>query len=166
MSEVGNQLKSQSLAEVVTSAFAQVGGRVYPDTLASQSLLDLMLVVDSWRATHVPTYGTPAPNTGTPYGATPASVGDPVELVAASDNEVIRVQAISLENIDGSSIEYQIHLGNTLLAQGSVAGNQSAPIVDIAPLFISKGESLTVTATSGTANRLNANASGVRTSIP
>ena len=166
MSEVGNQLKSQSLADVITSAFAQVGGRVFPDTLASSSLLDLILVVDSWRATHAPLYGSPAPNTGTAYAATPASAGDAVDLVAAADNEVIRIQAVSLENIDSSSIGYALHLGNTLLSQGSIAANQSAAIVDLVPLFISKGESLTITATSGTANRLNANASGVKTSIP
>ena len=165
-SEVGNQLKSQSLADVITSAFAQVGGRVFPDTLASQSLLDLMLVVDSWRATHAPNYGSPCSNAGKGYTATPASLGDPITVVEASDNEVIRLNGISIENIDSSAIGYDLMLGDTLLAQGSLAANTKAPITDLPPLFISKGQNLTLTATSGTANRLNAYATGVQTAIP
>ena len=165
-SEVGNQLKSQSLGEVISSAFAQVGGRVFPDTQATQSLLDLMLVVDSWRATHTPAYGGPCSNAGVGYVAVPSSLGDPVDLVAADDNEVIRIQGISLENIDSSAIDYDIHLGTALLSRGSVAGNQHVPVTDLVPLFISKGQTITITATSGTANRLNAHATGVKTVLP
>lgn len=165
VSEVANQLKSQSFDEVLSSAFKQVGGRVFPDLLASQSVSDLVAIVDGFRATHLLSYGNAIPNTGTAYIATPASTDTPVDLVAPADNECIIVNAVSLENIDGSAIEYTMHLGTTLVSIGAVPANVAIPVELNRPLYLSKGQTLTITATSGTANRLNASASGVKSCL-
>ena len=109
-SEIANQLKSQSLGDVLASTFNTVGGRVFPDLLASQSLADLVKVVDSYRATHAPLYGNPLPNTGTAYTAVGEGSEAIVDLIAPSDNEVVNVNAMSLKNAGGRS--GRNHYGN------------------------------------------------------
>lgn len=165
-SEVGNQLKSQSLAEVLSTSFTTVGNRVFPDTGASQSILDLILVVDSWRATHLTSYGSVAPNTGTGYTGTGVSTGDLFDLVSVSDNEVVRLNGVSIENIDSSTIGFEIVLGDTLLHKADVAANTHVAIEGLNTIVVSKGQALQVRPTSGTANRLNAYATGAKTCVP
>lgn len=62
MSEVGNQLKSQTLGDVEAQSFNIVGGRVFPDINATTDFMDLVKIVDAYRATHNPNYGTHIPN--------------------------------------------------------------------------------------------------------
>jgi len=62
MSEVGNQLKSQTLGDVEASTFGIVGGRVFPDLGSTQDFLDLTKIVEAYRSTHNPNYGTHIPN--------------------------------------------------------------------------------------------------------
>ena len=95
-SEIANQLKSQSLGDVLASTFNTVGGRVFPDLLASQSLADLVKVVDSYRATHAPLYGNSLPNTGTAYTAVGEGSEAIVDVIAPSDNEVLFLFLIPL----------------------------------------------------------------------
>ena len=104
MSEVANQLKSQTLDEVISTSFNTVGGRVFPDLNASLDILDLVKIVDSWRATHAQTYGNAIPDTGTSYSVAPSSTDTPVDLVAAANNEVIHINGISLRNSGGAAV--------------------------------------------------------------
>ena len=165
MSEVANQLKSQTLDEVISTSFNTVGGRVFPDLGASLDILDLVKIVDSWRATHAQTYGNPIPDTGTSYSVSPNATDSPADLIAAGNNEVIRVNGISLTNGGSGLIEWQLKLGDVLLSTGATPGGATTPIQDIySPLNISKGQTLTITATSGTATDLTAFASGVKCS--
>ena len=162
MSEVQNQLNSQNYATVIVDAFNNVGGRVFPDQPATIDINDLNRIVKGWQSTHVPTYGAPLPNNGTEFIAVGTTVGDAVTLVEAQDNEVILVSAISFENIDSGAIELQVKLGNTLVEIASVAGNASSPsAATTLPIYVSKGQKMTITVTSGTANRMNVTASGV-----
>ena len=62
MSEVGNQLKSQTLGDVEAQSFNIVGGRVFPDINATTDFMDLVAIVEAYRATHNPNYGTHIPN--------------------------------------------------------------------------------------------------------
>jgi len=62
MSEVGNQLKSQTLGDVEAVTFGIVGGRVFPDLGSTQDFLDLTKIVEAYRSTHNPNYGTHIPN--------------------------------------------------------------------------------------------------------
>ena len=163
MSELGNQLNSQNLDTVLASTFNTVGGRVFPDLRSETGLLDFIAVVNAWRATHAQAYGGIIPDTGTAYSVTAGSTDTPVDLVAASNNEVVVVNAISVTNAGGAApVVFALKLGNTILALGDAAPSQSTPVALQYPISISKGQTLTITATSGTATDLTAHASGVK----
>ncbi len=165
MSEVANQLKSQTLDEVISTSFNTVGGRVFPDLGASLDILDLVKIVDSWRATHAQTYGNPIPDTATAYAVSPSATDSPADLIAPANNEVIHVNGVSLSNGGGGAIEYMLQLDNVLLSTGAVPPGVSIPVQDFnQQLMIAKGQTLTITATSGTATDLTAHASGVKCS--
>jgi len=165
MSEVANQLKSQTLDEVISTSFNTVGGRVFPDLNASLDILDLVKIVDSWRATHVQTYGNPIPDTGTAFSVSPSSTDSPADLIAPANNEVIYVNGVSLSNGGGGAIEYRLKLDAVLLSTGAVPPGEALAIQDFnQQLILAKGQTLTITATSGTATDLTALASGVKCS--
>ena len=80
-------------------------------------LLDFITVVNAWRSTHAQAYGGVIPDTGTAYSLTASSTDSAVDLVAASNNEVVVVNAISVTNAGGAApIAYSIKLGATILA--------------------------------------------------
>ena len=163
MSELGNQLNSQDLDTVLASTFKTVGGRVFPDLRSETGLLDFIAVVNAWRATHAQAYGGVIPDTGTAYSVSTSSTDSPVDLVAASNNEVVVVNAISVTNAGGAApIAYKLELGNTILAIGDAVPSQSTPVALQYAISVSKGQTLTITATSGTASDLTAHASGVK----
>jgi len=165
MSEVANQLKSQTLDEVISTSFNTVGGRVFPDLNASLDILDLIKIVDSWRATHAQTYGNVIPDTGTSFSVAPSSTDTPVDLVAPANNEVIRVNGVSFRNGGSGAVEYELRIGDVLLEKGAVAPGQDASTTTLyQTLILSKGQTLTITATTGTAADLTAFASGVKCS--
>ena len=163
MSQLGNQLNSQDLNTVLASTFKTVGGRVFPDMGSETGLLDFIAVVNAWRSTHAQAYGGVIPDTGTAYSVTAGSTDTPVDLVAASNNEVVMVNAISINNAGGAApIGFTVSLGNTVLAVGDVGPSLTSPVqLQFAPM-VSKGQTLTITATSGTATDLTAHASGVK----
>lgn len=165
MSEVANQLKSQTLDEVISTSFNTVGGRVFPDLNASLDILDLVKIVDSWRATHAQTYGNPIPDAAVSYSVSPSSTDTPVDLCAPANNEVIRINGISFRNGGAGPVEYALRLGDVLLETGAVGPSSDAPTTTLyQTLILSKGQTLTITATSGTATDLTAFASGVKCS--
>jgi len=163
MSELGNQLNSQTLEQVLASTFNTVGGRVYPDLRSETGLLDFIAVVNAWRATHAQAYGGVIPDSGTAYSVSASSTDSPVDLVAPSNNEVVVVNAISVTNAGGAApIPYQVKLGDTILAAGEALPALSTPVTLQYAVSVSKGQTLTITATSGTATDLTAHASGVK----
>ena len=125
----------------------------------------MVKIVDSWRATHAQTYGNPIPDTGASYSVSPSATDTPSDLVAAANNEVIHINGISLRNGGAGLIGFQIRLGDVLLSTGQVPPGEDLAVQDIyQQLIISKGQTLTITATSGTATDLTAFASGVKCS--
>ena len=152
------------MSDLISSTFVTVGGRVYSDLLAQVGLQDLVVVANAWRATHAQTYGAVIPNSGTAYfhnSSDPA----PAILVGASDNEVIQVNAISVENAGSGSIAYKFAIGDTTFNVGTIAsGADSVNVLGSKmPLMISKGQDLSIEVTSGTPEDLIVNASGVKT---
>ena len=162
MSQIGNQLKSQTLDTVVSTTFNTVGGRVFPDLSAEKGLLEFIAIVDSWRATHAQAFGAPLPNAGVGFSVSTSSTDSPVDLVAAVDNQVVRINAISTTNAGGGApVGFEIHLGDTLLISGASTPSSTEAVALNVPIYVSKGQTLTLTATSGTASDLTAKASGV-----
>lgn len=166
MSEVGNQFKSQTLSQLLTSSIKTVGGRVFPDPGASNDLISLTNVVNAWRSTHAQAYGNPLPNTGTAYVVNPSDTGFPYDFIAPADNEVVLVNAISADNAGAGNITFQILLGDTLVKEDTVPAGTHMPFEAISGVFnLSKGQTLKVVVTAGTAQDLFMNASGVKTCI-
>lgn len=166
MSEVGNQFKSQTLSQLLTSSIKTVGGRVFPDLNASNDLSSLVTVVDAWRSTHAQAYGNAIPDTGVAFTANPTDLGVPETIVEPSNNEVVLLNALSIENAGSSNLEYKVLLGDTVVIKDTIAGGTEQPYpAEVKGLMLSKGQSLSVMATGGTATDLILNASGVKTCI-
>ena len=164
MSEIANQLKSQTLGDVIATSFETVRSRVYPDINASNDILDLIKIVDSWRATHAQTYGQVLPNSGKGLSFD----GTTDTLLSPSDNEVIEITALSLENSGLADIGYQLSFGDGLSFEaifnlGTLSAGEIVAFSDFKNLKVSKGYTLNLTLTSGTATDLLGNIAYVNT---
>tara|TARA_Y100000401_G_C8325021_1_gene227689 strand:- start:816 stop:1316 length:501 start_codon:yes stop_codon:yes gene_type:complete len=164
MSEISNQLKSQTLGNVVQPSFRTVGSRVFPDLNASNDILDLVKIVDSWRSTHAQTYGNVLPNSGKGV----AFDGTQDIILAPADNEAIEITGISLENAGVGNIGYELSFGDgasfsALLNLGTMSSGEKLAIPDLLGIKLSKGYDLRLTVTSGTAIDLIGNISYVFT---
>jgi hypothetical protein len=166
MGVIVNQLKSQTLDEVLATAFKQVGGVVFPDERALASLDELVRIVEAWRATHAISYGCPIPNEGTDYSAAPSSVDSPVNLVAPSTTESVVVNAISATNSGAAPVVGTVTLGDgVILTAFSTPPGASEPIALPYPVWVTKGAVMAVTVTSGTPGDLAVKASAVKAVI-
>jgi hypothetical protein len=166
MSQVGNQFQSQTLSQLLSSSINTVGGRVFPDAGASNDLMALNQVVNAWRSTHAQTYGNPLPDTGIGFAVNPSDTGTPVDLIAPANNEVVLVNAVSTENGGVGNITYQILIGDTIVKEHTLAGTATTQHPDACKgIVVSKGQTLKVLVTAGTAADLIVNASGVKTCI-
>ena len=68
-------------------------------------------------------------DTGTAYSVSTSSTDSPVDLVAASNNEVVVVNAISVTNAGGSApIAFLVKLGDTVLAAADAVPASSLPV--------------------------------------
>ena len=152
MSEIANQLKSQTLGNVIAPAFETVGSRVFPDLNASNDILDLIKIVDSWRATHVQTYGNALPNSGKGLSFD----GTTDTILSPADNEVIEVTALSLENSGLADIGYQLSFGDgatfdAIFNLGTLSSGEIVAFSDFNGIKVPKGYTLNLTVTSGAA---------------
>lgn len=124
MSEIRNQLKSQSLADLEASSIATVGGRVFPDNAASIDLRALREIVDSWRSTHAPAYG--APIGGTDDVATHNMQTDGIEAVfTPSGKQVARIVAVQVANGGGAPMTADLYVGGVLTGAAQININPS-----------------------------------------
>lgn len=167
MSELGNQLNSQTLAEVLAATFNTVGGRVFPDERSQAGLADFIAIVTAWQQTHAQTFGNVLPNTGASNAGDFGSASA-FELVAAEDNEVIRINGISIDNAGGDPAVVSILIGgNTVLARVDVppsaaGGTVASTQIISSPIVISKGQNLTASLVSGTGSDITVNVSTVK----
>jgi len=170
MSEISNQLKSQSLGDVTPEAFKQVGGRVFPDASAFDGLTDLVAIVEAYRATHLPSYGAVIPSTGGGFNVAPASLNDSESLVEALENEVYQIQAISIDYVGTGTGDFELYLGDTLLGKGTAFTGDPQPLESmtnfhIFPLYVSLGQTLRVIQTAGDTGSLKVIGSLVQTCL-
>lgn len=162
-SELGNQFKSQTLDEVIATSFNTVGGRVFPDLNSQTGLKDFIAIVKAWQQTHVQAFGAPLPNSGYAISGSGATLGDKETIASAQDNEVIVIQALSCINAGAGAVGYEIKLGDTLIASGTKTAGSATIITLNFPLYISKGQDLTITPTSGTPTDLVFDATAIKT---
>ena len=152
--EIRQQLRNQSLENLLTSTINTVGDRIFPDDLAVLDLEALNQIVNSWRSTHAITYGQVLPNTG--------SIAEGIEDgqgISVGDNEVLEVVAISAANAGVAPVTISIRIGDLVLFNGVVDpanGLSSADLGTVLPMTLSKGLALKFVVTGGTASDFSA----------
>lgn len=146
---VREQLRNQSLANILTSSINTVGDRIFPDDLAIIDMLALQQVVEAWRATHAQTYGNTIPNTGEVVEGIADGGG-----IEPGNNEITNVLAISLANSGGAPVEVSVRIGDLPIVNIAVppTGTTSSELGAIFPIILSKGNALKFVVTSGTAS--------------
>ncbi len=152
--EIRQQLRNQSLENLLTATIKTVGDRIFPDDLAVLDLEALNQIVNSWRSTHAITYGQVLPNTGTIAEGIEDGQG-----VSVGDNEVLELVAISAANAGGAPVTISIRIGDLVLFNGVVDptnGLTSADLGTLLPMTLSKGLSLKFVVTGGTASDFSA----------
>ena len=153
--EIRQQLRNQSLSDLLSDTIRTVGGRVFPDDLARIDLDALNQIVDSWRSTHVQTYGNVLPNSGL-FSLGIVDGGG----IQPENNEVIEIVAVSTSNAGGGLIEYTVSIGDVALINTAIPPSSGSTATDILgaiyPLVLSNGLSLKFTVTNGTADDFSA----------
>jgi len=151
--EIRQQLRNQSLENLLITSINTVGDRVFPDDMAVLDMEALCQIVSTWRATHTATFGQVLPNTGA-IGEGIADGGG----IEPGDNEVLDVVAISMANGGGAPINIEIRLGDLPLFAGSIppTGTTSSELGAIFPLTLSKGLPLKFAVTGGTSGDFSA----------
>lgn len=148
LTEIRQQLRNQSLEDLLSTSIKTVGGRIFPDDLAVIDMDALNQIVSTWRSTHVPTYGQVLPNSGVIAEGIQDGGG-----IAPSDNEVIEIAAVALANTGATdAIEVQMSIGDLPLGLFPVPPLETATLAQngIFPLTLSKGLSLKFNVVTGT----------------
>jgi len=149
--EIRQQLRNQNLEELLTSTINTVGKRIFPDDLAVLDLEALNQIVESWRVTHVSTYGNVLPNTGVLVESIADGGG-----IEPSNNQVIDITAISVANAGaGAPVEFELRIGDLPIFGGAIppsSTTKSSEFGAIFPITLSKGLALKLVVTSGTSS--------------
>ena len=146
--EIRQQLRNQSLNDLLTSSINTVGGRIFPDDLAVIDMDAFNQIIKAWQQTHVATYGQVLPNTGTIQ----ENIGDG-SGVAPGDNEVMEIVAVALGNLGGTdALEVQMSIGDLPLGLFPIPPGETASLAQngIFPITLSKGLSLKFNVLTGT----------------
>lgn len=152
--EIRQQLRNESLENLLITTLNTVGDRIFPDDLAVLDLEALVQIVNSWRSTHVATYGNVLPNTGVIAEGIADGGG-----VAPIDNEVMDIVAVDCANAGGNLIEFTMSIGDLAIINTAIPPNGGIASTDLGaifPLTLSKGLSLKFTVTNGTASDFSA----------
>lgn len=152
--EIRQQLRNQSLENLLISSINTVGDRIFPDDMAVLDMEALSQIVDAWRSTHSINYGQVLPDTGNI--AEGIADGQGIEPL---QNQVIDIVGISMANAGVAPVEAQVKLGDLVLFAGAIpptGTTTSTEIGAIFPLTLSKGIALKFGVTSGTSSDFSA----------
>ena len=107
--EIRQQLRNQTLEDLLITETNTVGDRIFPDDMAVLDMEALEQIVSAWRATHTATFGQVLPNTGAILEGIAAGSG-----ISANDNEVLEIVGVSMANAGGAPINISLQLGALL----------------------------------------------------
>jgi len=145
--EIRQQLRNQTLEDLLITETNTVGDRIFPDDMAVLDMEALQQIVSAWRATHTATFGQVLPNTGAILEGIAAGSG-----ISANDNEVLEIVGVSMANAGGAPIEISLQLGDLVLFAGAIppTGIPSANLGSLLPMTLSKGLTFKFVVTGGT----------------
>jgi hypothetical protein len=155
MDEIRNQFKSQTLNTLKASSINTVGGRVFPDAPAITDLEAFKAVVQSWQGVHAPTYGQPIAGTNAVVQGT--GQGNILELT--NDNEVVRIDAVHINNLGAAPLTAYIRIGDCPINSSMDSFNNAVlqpngNAIIVGPFFMDSTDALNAVVTDGTANDL------------
>jgi len=155
VSEIRNQLKSQSLGDVAPSSLLQVGGQIFPDNAAVGNMLDFQQIVQAFQAVHQPSFGSPIAGSN----AVAEGTNQGTMLQASNDNEVYRIDSIFLNNTGGAPITAVVRLGTapintTMSSMNNQVIQPAENALIMGPFFMDSITTLGVVVTDGTAGDL------------
>ena len=150
MSELQNQLKNQTLNELLPSSLKEVGGVVFPDERADMNLNTFDSIVDHWQSVHVPSYGQPIAGTVETKQITGT------ESFFANSNEVYKLQGFTFENSGGvEAIVFNFKVGLfPVLANTTLNASASTTPTILPNLFFDKANPLSFEILSGSGGDL------------
>jgi hypothetical protein len=151
--EIRQQLRNQSLEDLLVTSINTVGDRIYPDDMAVLDMEALSQIVDAWRSTHAVAYGNVQPNAGVLAEGIADGGG-----IAPGNNEVIDIVACSFANGGGAPVEVSMRLGDLPIINIAVppTGVTSSELGAIFPITLSSNLSLKFVVTSGTSSDFSA----------
>ena len=153
--EIRQQLRNQTFEDLLVTSINTVGDLIYPDDLAVIDMMALEQIVNSWRSTHVQTYGNVLPNSG--VVAEGIADGGGIE---PSNNQVIDIVAVSVANGGaGAPVEFDLRIGDLPVFGGAIppsSTTKSSEFGAIFPMTLSKGLALKFVVTSGTSSDFSA----------
>ena len=152
--EIRQQLRNQTLENLLITETNTVGDRIFPDDMAVLDMEALEQIVSAWRVTHTATFGQVLPNTGVITEGIDDGQG-----ITVGDNEVIDIVAVSCSNSGGAPVEVSIRIGDVVLINtvvDPISGLTSADLGALLPITLSKGLSLKFIVTVGTASDFKA----------
>jgi len=151
VSEIRNQLKSQSLGAVAPSSLLQVGGQIFPDDSAIGNMLDFQQIVEAFRSVHQPSFGSSIPGTN----AVAQGTGQGAVLSTSNDNEVFRIDSIFLNNSGGAApITAILKLGDapinsTMDSMNNAVLQPAGNAITMGPFFMDANTPMTIAVTAG-----------------
>lgn len=150
MSELQNQLKNQSLDELLSSSLKEVAGVVFPDERADMDLTTFSSIVKHWRGVHVPAYGQSIPGS-----FAVVTVDGSETILSPSTNQVARIQTLTLTNAGGAApIAIQIKTGTAIILIADIGPAETQVMALIDTIFIDKNIPLSILVTGGAATDL------------
>ena len=164
MSEIRNQLKSQSIDSLLPTSIEAVGGRIFPDETSLQGQLDFSQVIRLWQSVHSPSFGSAIGQTGATN-----SVSGAETLLSVSKSQVAEVQTMEFTNAGGAApITITLKLGGVACSLDSglpiVVGPGASIAISTMKLRVDANLPLTVVIDSGTGSDLTSKVAYILTS--
>jgi len=150
--DIRDQLQTLTGADLLASQLSSAGGKVFVSSNARATQNDLADVVAFWRAVHAPTFGCPIPSSSVLVSADDTTA----TMLQPSANQTAYVSNIQVENQGADLVTVNISVGGALAYSASIPGGENIPVIcggegKMFPFYLVGDQSLTVTATGGSA---------------
>ncbi len=151
-SQVRNQLSGQTLGAMNPGLIGTAGGQVYLNTGTANDQLALSTIAETFQGVHLPSLGQFIPQSGEFVSATVADT--PAALVSPTNNEVYRIDSISVANNTIGSLIAAVTLTDSIaepsstvtLASEAIADGVTTVITLPNPIYVDKNAILAVSA--------------------
>jgi hypothetical protein len=151
-SQVRDQLQGEDFATLDASLIGTAGGRVFLNPKTGNDQTAVITIAETFRGVHLPSLGQFIPQSGEFVSATVADT--PAALVSPSNNEVYRIDNISVANNTLGSLTAVVTLtdsiagpsASVLVASQAIGDGDTTVITLPNPIYVDKNAVLAVSA--------------------